>query len=129
MNFLRVVPLLSGLPQNILSKLGDVIEQEVFKAGEYIIREGTSGDTFYIIAEGNVRVTKRVNGVEEMIRDLSKGDYFGEQVFSLLSKNIYSINNLFQALLRTDLRTANVIALSEFVECLTLDREYTVYNN
>jgi len=106
MNFLRVVPLLSGLPQNILSKLGDVIEQEVFKAGEYIIREGTSGDTFHIIAEGNVRVTKRVNGVEEMIRDLSKGDYFGEQ-----------------ALLRTDLRTANVIALSEFVECLTLDRE------
>ena len=74
------MPLLSGLPQNILSKLGDVIEQEVFKAGEYIIREGTSGDTFHIIAEGNVRVTKRVNGVEEMIRDLSKGDYFGEQV-------------------------------------------------
>ena len=83
MNFLRVVPLLSGLPQNILSKLGDVIEQEVFKAGQYIIRERTSGDTFYIIAEGNVRVTKRVKGVEEMIRDLSKGDYFGEQVFMI----------------------------------------------
>ena len=81
MNFLKIVPLLSGLPQNLLSKLGDVIEQEVFKAGDYVIREGTSGDTFYIIAEGKVRVTKRVKGVEETIRDLSKGDYFGEQVF------------------------------------------------
>ena len=30
---------------------------------------------------------------------------------------------LFQALLTTDLRTANVIATSEAVECLTLDRE------
>ena len=80
MNFLKIVPLLSGLPHNILAKMGDVLEQETFKAGEYIIREGTSGDTFYILAEGEVRVTKRVNGSEEMIRDLSRGDYFGEQV-------------------------------------------------
>ena len=28
-----------------------------------------------------------------------------------------------QALLKTDIRTANVIALTEVVECLTLDRE------
>ena len=42
---------------------------------------------------------------EETIRELVTGDYFGEQ-----------------ALLKTDLRTANIIALSN-VECLTLDRE------
>ena len=80
MNFLRIVPLLSGLPQNLLAKMGDVLEQEVFKAGEYIVREGTAGDTFYILSDGEVRVTKRVNGTEESIRDLKKGDYFGEQV-------------------------------------------------
>ena len=43
---------------------------------------------------------------EEEIRILSRGDYFGEQ-----------------ALLRTDVRTANVVASSEIVECLLLDRE------
>ena len=43
---------------------------------------------------------------EEVIRNLSRGDYFGEQ-----------------ALLRTDVRTANVVASSETVECLVLDRE------
>ena len=30
---------------------------------------------------------------------------------------------MLQALLKTDMRTANVIATSELVECLTLDRE------
>ena len=82
MNFLKIVPLLSELPQNILSKMGDVLELEVFQAGDYIIREGTSGDTFYILAEGDVQVTKRSEGKEEIIRDLTKGDYFGEQVVS-----------------------------------------------
>jgi len=44
---------------------------------------------------------------EEEIRFLSRGDYFGEQ-----------------ALLKTDFRTANVVANTKTVECLVLDREY-----
>ena len=40
-------------------------------------REGTVGDTFYILASGEVTVT-RSGG--ETIRELSTGDYFGEQV-------------------------------------------------
>jgi CRP-like cAMP-binding protein len=43
---------------------------------------------------------------EEEIRTLGRGDYFGEQ-----------------ALIKEDKRTANIIALSPGVECLTLDRE------
>ena len=72
------------------------------------MRQGTNGDTFYIISEGQVRVTKKGDGKreEEEIRLLYRGDYFGEQ-----------------ALLRTDTRTANVIANSATVECLVLDRE------
>jgi len=105
-NFLKIVPLLSNFPHGILGKISDVLELEVYKSGEYIVREGTSGDTFYIISEGDVKVTKKTNNKEDEIRTLSKGDYFGEQ-----------------ALLKTDLRTANVIATSETVECLTLDRD------
>lgn len=105
-NFLKIVPLLSNFPHNILSKISDVLELEVYKKGDYIVREGTSGDTFYIISEGDVKVTKKASTKEDEIRTLTKGDYFGEQ-----------------ALLTTDLRTANVIATSEAVECLTLDRE------
>ena len=97
-NFLRNVPLLSGMPDPVLTKLGDVLETEQFSAGDYIIREGTVGDTFYIIAEGKVRVTKSVGeeGNEEMIRDLQSGDYFGEQVGKyILYKLEQSVINIF----------------------------------
>ena len=57
-NFLKSVPLLSGLGGVVLAKLGDVLETEVFSAGEHIVREATVGDTFYILASGAVRVTQ-----------------------------------------------------------------------
>jgi len=42
-NFLKIVPLLSALPSTLLSKVSDVLELEVYKKGDYIVREGTSG--------------------------------------------------------------------------------------
>ena len=75
-NFLKSVPLLSVLGGVVLAKLGDVLETEVFSAGEHIVREATVGDTFYILASGAVSVIK--DG--EVIRELGQGDYFGEQV-------------------------------------------------
>lgn len=72
------------------------------------MREGEVGDTFYIISDGNVRVTQRCVGLTEPkeIRQLGRGDYFGEK-----------------ALLNEDRRTANVIACNPGVELLTLNRE------
>lgn len=43
---------------------------------------------------------------EQEIRTLGRGDYFGEQ-----------------SLIKEDKRSANIIAMSPGVECLTLDRE------
>ncbi|ERL94983.1 hypothetical protein D910_12255 [Dendroctonus ponderosae] len=107
-NFLKSVPLLENLSDDILSKIADVLEVEFYPAGAYIIRQGASGDTFFIISSGNVKVTQRLPGHldEEEIRTLGRGDYFGEQ-----------------ALLKEDCRTASVIALHPGVECLTLDRD------
>lgn len=108
LTFLKSVPLFSKMSNDVLLRLSDALEMTVYKKGDYIVRQGTHGDTFYIISEGQVRVTKRVEGKreEEEIRFMSRGDYFGEQ-----------------ALLRTDFRTANVVANSATVECLVLDRE------
>lgn len=106
-NFLKSVPLLRSLPAEKLSKLADVLEVDFFHEGEYIIREGATGDTFFIINKGEVKVTQTIAGFEEPqeVRKLKRGDYFGEK--SLLSE---------------DRRTANVIALAPGVECLTVDR-------
>ncbi|KAG5894030.1 hypothetical protein JTB14_018133 [Gonioctena quinquepunctata] len=107
-NFLKSVPLLQNLNNDVLAKIADVLEVEFYPAGAYIIRQGASGDTFFIMSSGSVRVTQRPPGrlEEEQIRILQRGDYFGEQ-----------------ALLKEDCRTASVIAMHPGVECLTLDRE------
>ncbi|XP_054715908.1 cGMP-dependent protein kinase, isozyme 1-like isoform X2 [Uloborus diversus] len=110
-NFLKSVPLLQNLNQELISKLADVLEVDFYPAGEYIIRQGATGDTFFIINSGKVRVTQKIvndfgDYSEEEVRILDRGEYFGEQ-----------------ALLREDRRTANVIAEDPGVECLTLNRE------
>lgn len=60
-----------------------------YQDGQIIINEGELGYLFYIIVDGNVNCTK--NGVE--LRNLTHGDYFGEQALLFNSK-----------------RTANIIA-------------------
>lgn len=108
-NFLKSVPLLRNLSEELLAKIADVLELEFYAAGTYIIRQGTAGDTFFLISQGNVRVTQKLaaSSTEETeLRTLARGDYFGEQ-----------------ALINEDKRTANIIALPPGVECLTLDRD------
>lgn len=108
LNFLKSVPLLQNICIDVLAKIADALEVEFYPAGAHIIRQGASGDTFFIICSGSVKVTQRLPGQieEEEIRVLQRGDYFGEQ-----------------ALLKEDVRTASVIAIHPGVECLTLDRE------
>ncbi|XP_030379878.1 cGMP-dependent protein kinase, isozyme 1-like isoform X2 [Scaptodrosophila lebanonensis] len=107
-NFLKSVPLLSNLTEDILVKIADALEVEFFAAGTYIIRQGANGDTFFLISQGSVKVTQKSLPAagEVELRTLCRGDYFGEQ-----------------ALINDDKRTANIIALEPGVECLTLDRE------
>uniref|UniRef100_A0A1I8P6X5 cGMP-dependent protein kinase n=1 Tax=Stomoxys calcitrans TaxID=35570 RepID=A0A1I8P6X5_STOCA len=107
-NFLKSVPLLKNLSEEILAKIADVLEVEFYPAGTYIIRQGASGDTFFLISQGSVKVTQKLtpSAEEKEIRTLERGDYFGEQ-----------------ALINEDKRTANIIAMAPGVECLTLDRD------
>ncbi|XP_023686656.1 cGMP-dependent protein kinase 1 isoform X1 [Brienomyrus brachyistius] len=107
MEFLKSVPTFQGLPEEILSKLADVLEETHYEDGEYIIRQGARGDTFFIISKGKVNVTREDAPNEDPVylRALGKGDWFGEK-----------------ALQGEDIRTANVIA-AEPVTCLVIDRD------
>jgi len=74
------------------------------------------GDTFFIINQGRVQVTASTGNTKaspagteaevDVLRELGRGDFFGEK-----------------ALLKEERRTANVVAISPGVTCLTLDRE------
>ncbi|XP_069699973.1 cGMP-dependent protein kinase, isozyme 2 forms cD4/T1/T3A/T3B isoform X2 [Periplaneta americana] len=108
-DFLKSVPIFKNLPEETLTKISDVLEETFYNEGDYIIRQGARGDTFFIISKGQVRVTiKQPNTLEEKyIRTLHKGDFFGEK-----------------ALQGDDLRTANIVADDrEGVTCLVIDRE------
>ncbi|KAK3720306.1 hypothetical protein QZH41_020387 [Actinostola sp. cb2023] len=108
MDFLKSVKLLKDLPESFLLKIADVIEEAYYEEGEFIIRQGARGDTFFIIKKGTVDITQRTSVHSEpvFVRALIKGNYFGEK-----------------ALKGEDLRTANCIAGQGGVTCLVLDRE------
>ncbi|XP_042726979.1 cGMP-dependent protein kinase 2 isoform X1 [Lagopus leucura] len=107
-NFLRSVSLLKNLPEDKLTKIMDCLEVEYYDKGDYVIREGEEGNTFFIIAKGKVKVTQSTadHSQPQLIKNLHKGDYFGEK-----------------ALISDDVRSANVIADEYDVECLVIDRE------
>lgn len=108
-DFLKSVPIFKDLPEDTLIKISDVLEECYYRKGDYIIRQGARGDTFFIISKGQVKVTIRPEDSfeETFIRTLGKGDFFGEK-----------------ALQGDDLRTANIICDSaEGVTCLVIDRE------
>jgi len=102
------VPTFMNLPEETLIKIADVLDECIYKKGDYIIRQGGRGDTFFIVSKGRVKVTiKEPNSVEEKyIRSLQRGDFFGEK-----------------ALQGEDVRTANIIADDPEVSCLVIDRE------
>lgn len=79
--FLFSVPIFKKLPEDTLIKISDVLEETFYQQGDYIVRQGARGDTFFIISKGQVRVTIRQSNSEEekFIRILGKGDFFGEK--------------------------------------------------
>ncbi|XP_052429371.1 cGMP-dependent protein kinase 1a isoform X2 [Carassius gibelio] len=107
MELLKSVLTFRGLPEQILSKLADVLEETHYEDGDYIIRQGARGDTFFIISKGKVTMTQEDCPGQEPVylRSMGKGDSFGEK-----------------ALQGEDVRTANVIA-AESVTCLVIDRD------
>ncbi|XP_045138228.1 cGMP-dependent protein kinase, isozyme 2 forms cD4/T1/T3A/T3B-like isoform X5 [Portunus trituberculatus] len=108
-NFLKSVPTFQSLQEETLIKIADVLEETYYTQGDYIIRQGARGDTFFIISKGRVRVTMKSPGTleEKYIRNLEKGEFFGEK-----------------ALQGEDIRTANIIADDpDGVTCLVIDRD------
>ncbi len=71
---LQRVPLFSDLERRELEQIAGSMKERSFSGGQEIAREGESGVGFFVIREGNARVT--VQGEER--RRLGPGDYFGE---------------------------------------------------
>lgn len=94
-------PIFAPLPPPTLEQLAESLEKVRLEPGEVVVRQGESGDHFYLVRDGTLQVA--INGRD--VQTLGPGDSFGEI-----------------ALLRDVPRTASVMAETD-TELYALDRE------
>jgi NTE family protein len=90
--FLRNVPILAGLPDELLERLAGQVNDVRVRAGAWIMREGEPADSMFIVHSGRLEVIQE-GPPETLIRILRRGDVLGEL-----------------ALLRAETRSASVRA-------------------
>ena len=71
---LAALSLFSDLGRPQLEEIAHTFDEEVYPEGQRILRQGFSGNNFYVIVEGEAAV--RVDGSD--LATLGKGDFFGE---------------------------------------------------
>jgi CRP/FNR family cyclic AMP-dependent transcriptional regulator len=60
----------------------------LYKNGEIVIKQGTTGDCFYVIQEGKVEVIDESGDSEVVVAELGETDFFGEM--GLFEKDVRS---------------------------------------
>jgi len=81
MSIVKEIPFFSLLTDKELELIDAIAVNKKFKKGEYIFFEGESGDKFFIIKEGQVKLTKMIkNGDEQILNIFSDNDIIAEIV-------------------------------------------------
>ena len=102
---LRNVPIFTDLTDSDLTKIASNMVPRVYEKGQMILLEESMGETFFIITEGAVKVTRlSADGREVILAILGESDFFGEM-----------------SLLDGEGRSANIVA-NEDAKVLTLSR-------
>lgn len=73
-NVLSYVPLFRGLTKRQLKHLASLCDVADYMADAAIVKEGTSGDAFFVVLRGEAKITAN----RRFIRRLVPGDHFGE---------------------------------------------------
>ena len=71
-----------GLGDRDVHSIFSLAPVKVLEEGDVLIKEGETGDNFFVILEGRVKVTKDTYGTPQQIADLEQGDWLGEIAFS-----------------------------------------------
>ena len=103
--FLKNVPLFSGLSSRQLKKLANAVVPRSFSAGDEMVKQGEKGVGIFIIISGQADAILEMDGGEKKtVNSFDSTDFFGEL-----------------ALLTEGPRTASVLAKTD-VECVVLAR-------
>jgi ATP-binding cassette, subfamily B, bacterial len=74
------IGLFSGMPGETLTKLATRMEREQIEPGAAVVREGESGERFYVVLSGMLAVSQESMGARGL---LQPGDYFGEVALAM----------------------------------------------
>lgn len=105
-SFLSKVELLESMDPYERSKIADALKPMKFKVNEFVVKEGETGDTFFLVEDGDAVASKVLQPGKnpETVYKYKSGDYFGEL-----------------ALLKDTPRAANILAVTS-LSVLALDR-------
>jgi CRP/FNR family transcriptional regulator len=100
------IPLFAGLSDRHLRRIAAVAEDRRYAAGRPIVQQGGRGDAFFVIAEGEAKVT--MGGSTRAVARLGPGDFFGELAIldggPRTASVIAATNVLTLRIMRSDLR-------------------------
>ena len=106
------VPIFSNLDEKQISFIATKMRNKKYSKSDIILMEDEVGDTFFIILEGSVKVTRdSEDGREVILAVLSSGNFFGE--ISLLDGKTRSANAI--ALEKTSLM---ILKRNDFLQLL-----------
>lgn len=108
------IGLLSALPGEKLSKLGERMRRERLAPGATVVREGDDGDRFYVVLTGMLTVDQEAQGA---VRVLRAGDYFGEVAVAMGVPRTASV----RALTPVVVASCDAATFDEFVRPLFSD--------
>ncbi len=96
LTLLKNAQVFAGLEEEELATVAEICSEQSFKFGQRIFNEGDPGNRLFIIAEGEVRVSRNVPGSgEEALAVLKPGACFGEMaVFDRSDRSTDAIANI-----------------------------------
>ena len=76
---LRTIPIFQDLAPDELGRISELCEERRYESGAYVFHEGEPGNRLFVIAEGEVRISRQIPGAgEEALAVLKPGALFGE---------------------------------------------------
>jgi CRP-like cAMP-binding protein len=75
---LHDVPLFAALSPDDLKQIADIAREQWYADGSYLCHEGEEGHEMYVLATGQVRVTKGAGETEKYLATRYAGDFIGE---------------------------------------------------
>ena len=82
---LQSIPLFAGIASDVLEALAGLVSEQRYAIGKTIYAAGEPSENLYVVAQGTVVVTHKLDGDLVTLARLSQGYFFGEA--GLLKEN------------------------------------------